>query len=338
MSVLKELVTQACICFSNASNLTELEHARLKFFGKSGAFTQQVQEFKKLTLKERKLQIIILNKIKQQIEQALIMRRVAIKANYTEKYLKTEAIDVTLPGRGNNKGGIHPLMRSWQRVEKIFCSLGFDITDGPEIETDWINFTALNNPKNHPARSMQDTFYIQDQRNDQSLLLRTHTSSMQIRYVRSHKPPIKVIAPGRTYRVDNDMTHSPMFHQIEGLWISQNISFANLKYVYLNFIRVFFETHDLKIRFRPSYFPFTKPSAEIDVSFQHGVFKNRWLEVAGAGQVHPIVMHNMGLNPEKYLGFAFGTGLERLTMLRYGIRDVRLFYEGDLRFLEQFNY
>ncbi len=212
------------------------------------------------------------------------------------------------------------------------------MADGPEIEDDWTNFTALNNPENHPARSMQDTFYV-DMKDAKGLplLLRTHTSPMQVRYARMHKPPIKVIAPGRTYRVDSDATHSPMFHQVEGLWIDENISFADLKGVYTNFLRAFFETDDLCVRFRPSFFPFTEPSAEIDMMFTSGPNKGRWLEISGSGQVHPVVIRHYGLDPEKYVGFAFGSGIERLTMLRYGINDLRQFYEGDLRFLKQFN-
>ncbi|HKX37840.1 MAG TPA: phenylalanine--tRNA ligase subunit alpha [Burkholderiales bacterium] len=247
--------------------------------------------------------------------------------------LAEEALDVTLPGRGRGRGGIHPVIRTWQRIEAIWRSLGFDIADGPEIETDWYNFTALNNPENHPARSMQDTFYVDLKDKDGlPLLLRTHTSPMQVRYARMHKPPIKVIAPGRTYRVDSDATHSPMFHQVEGLWIDEHISFADLKGVYTDFLRRFFENDELEVRFRPSFFPFTEPSAEIDMRFRQG----GWLEISGSGQVHPSVVRNFGLDPERHIGFAFGSGLERLTMLRYGIDDLRLFFDGDLRFLEQF--
>jgi phenylalanyl-tRNA synthetase alpha chain len=219
----------------------------------------------------------------------------------------------------------------------LFVSMGFDVADGPEIENDWMNFTALNNPENHPARSMQDTFYV-DLKDAQglNLLLRTHTSPMQVRYARMHKPPVKVIAPGRTYRVDSDATHSPMFHQVEGLWIEEDISFADLKGVYTDFLHRFFETEALEVRFRPSFFPFTEPSAEIDMMFDSGPLKGRWLEISGSGQVHPNVVRNFGLDPERYIGFAFGSGLERLTMLRYGIDDLRLFFDGDLRFLRQF--
>jgi len=224
------------------------------------------------------------------------------------------------------------VIRTWQRVEAIWRSIGFDIADGPEIETDWYNFTALNNPENHPARSMQDTFYV-DLKDESGLplLLRTHTSPMQVRYAKTHKPPIKVIALGRTYRVDSDATHSPMFHQVEGLWIDEHISFADLKGVYTDFLRQFFEKDDLAVRFRPSFFPFTEPSAEIDMRFG-----DKWLEISGSGQVHPSVVKNFGLDPERYIGFAFGSGLERLTMLRYGVGDLRQFFDGDLRFLGQF--
>jgi phenylalanyl-tRNA synthetase alpha chain len=237
-----------------------------------------------------------------------------------------------LPGRGRGRGSIHPVIRTWQRIEGIFRSAGFDVADGPEIETDWYNFTALNQPENHPARSMHDTFYVEG-----GLLLRTHTSPIQVRYARARKPPIKVIAPGRTYRVDADATHSPMFHQVEGLWMDENISFADLKGVYTDFLRRFFETDNLQVRFRPSFFPFTEPSAEIDMAFPSGPLEGRWLEISGAGQVHPNVVRNFGLDPERYIGFAFGSGLERLTMLRYGINDMRLFFENDLRFLKQFS-
>ena len=271
------------------------------------------------------------NSAKDRIEAALSARREALAAAELDARLAEEALDVTLPGRGRGRGSIHPVIRTWQRVEAIFGSIGFDVADGPEIETDWYNFTALNQPENHPARSMHDTFYVEG-----GLLLRTHTSPIQVRYARTHKPPIKVIAPGRSYRVDSDATHSPMFHQVEGLWIDEDISFADLKGVYIDFLRRFFETDELQVRFRPSFFPFTEPSAEIDMMFTSGPSKGKWLEISGSGQVHPNVMRNFGLDPERYMGFAFGSGLERLTMLRYGIDDLRLFFDGDLRFLRQF--
>jgi phenylalanyl-tRNA synthetase alpha chain len=235
---------------------------------------------------------------------------------------------------------VHPVSRTMERIEAIFASMGFDVADGPEIETDWFNFTALNTPPDHPARSMHDTFYVEG-----GHLLRTHSSPMQVRYARAHArkyegvahmPEIRVIAPGRTYRVDSDATHSPMFHQCEGLWIGENVSFKDLKAVFTDFCRRFFESDELQLRFRPSFFPFTEPSAEIDVAFASGPLKGQWLEVAGSGQVHPNVVRNFGLDPERYIGFAFGMGPDRLTMLRYGVNDLRLFFDGDLRFLRQF--
>ncbi len=291
-----------------------------------------------MSVEERKAAGAAFNSAKERIESALEHRRAELALSKLEARLAEEALDVTLPGRGRGRGGVHPISRTWQRIEEIFGSIGFDVADGPEIETDWYNFTALNNPENHPARSMQDTFYV-DMKDGTGLplLLRTHTSPMQVRYARMNKPPIKVIATGRTYRVDSDATHSPMFHQVEGLWIDEDISFADLKGVYVDFLRRFFESDDLQVRFRPSYFPFTEPSAEIDLQFASGPLKGRWLELSGAGQVHPQVVRNFGLDPERYIGFAFGSGLERLTMLRYGIDDLRLFFDGDLRFLRQFS-
>ena len=338
MNSLDHLVAEARADFNGAQDAAALENAKAKYLGKTGQITDLMKGLGKLAPDERKAQGAVINGIKVQIEDLLGARRDQLANAQMQERLNAEAIDITMPGRGRGKGGIHPVMRTWERVEEIFRSIGFDVADGPEIETDWTNFTALNSPENHPARSMQDTFYVQD--NDSSgkpLLLRTHTSPMQVRYARMNQAPIKVIAPGRTYRVDSDATHSPMFHQVEGLWIDENISFADLKGVYLNFVKAFFETDDLQVRFRPSYFPFTEPSAEIDIAFGSGPLKGRWLEVSGSGQVHPSVIRNMGLDPEKYTGFAFGSGLERLTMLRYGINDLRLFYEGDLRFLKQFN-
>ena len=338
MSSLDQLVVAAGADFAAALDTAALENAKAKYFGKSGMITEQMKGLGKLDPESRRAQGALINAAKDQIEALLNARRSALSDAQLQARLNAESIDVTLPGRGRSVGGIHPVMRSWERIEQIFASIGFDVADGPEIETDWTNFSALNSPENHPARSMQDTFYIDH--NDSSgkpLLLRTHTSPMQVRYAKMHQPPIKVIAPGRTYRVDSDATHSPMFHQVEGLWIDTDISFADLKGVYLGFVKAFFETDDLQVRFRPSYFPFTEPSAEIDIAFGSGPLKGRWLEVSGAGQVHPTVLRNMGLDPEGFIGFAFGSGLERLTMLRYGINDLRLFYEGDLRFLKQFN-
>jgi len=332
------LVGRAMAEFNATADAVELERIKAQYLGKSGHLTMALKTLGKLPADERREAGARVNSAKDRIETALAERRAGIAGAALEARLAEESLDVTLPGRRRGGGGIHPVMRTWRRIEDIFGSIGFDVGDGPEIETDWYNFTALNNPLNHPARSMQDTFYVEDKdAGGLNLLLRTHTSPMQVRYARSHKPPIKVIVPGRTYRVDSDATHSPMFHQVEGLWIDENISFADLKGVYTDFLRRFFESDDLQVRFRPSYFPFTEPSAEIDMAFKSGPLKGRWLEISGAGQVHPDVVRNYGLDPERYIGFAFGSGLERLTMLRYGINDLRLFFEGDLRFLGQFN-
>ncbi|MFO1363846.1 MAG: phenylalanine--tRNA ligase subunit alpha [Burkholderiales bacterium] len=327
------IVAAAAAAFAAAADPAQLEQAKARFLGRQGRVTELLKGLGKLPPDAKRAAGARINAAKDAIEQALADRRAALARAQLDARLAEEAIDVTLPGRDRGRGGIHPIIRTWQRVEAIFRSIGFDVADGPEIETDWYNFTALNNPENHPARSMQDTFYVAEKDADGlPLLLRTHTSPMQVRYARMHAPPLKVIAPGRTYRVDSDATHSPMFHQVEGLWIDEQVSFADLKGVYTDFLRRFFETDDLQVRFRPSFFPFTEPSAEIDMAFRDG----RWLEISGAGQVHPSVVRNFGLDPERYIGFAFGSGLERLTMLRYGIDDLRLFFEGDLRFLRQF--
>ena len=318
MDNLEKIVSAALEQFSRIDDAAALEQAKAHFLGKTGALTDLLKRLGKLPAEERREAGSCINAAKDKLEAALAQRRDALAR-------------VQLDAR------LHPITRTQDRIEAIFRSIGFDVADGPEIETDWNNFTALNNPENHPARSMQDTFYVENKDADgRPLLLRTHTSPMQVRYARMHQPPIKVIAPGRTYRVDSDATHSPMFHQVEGLWIDENISFADLKGVYTEFLRRFFETEELEVRFRPSFFPFTEPSAEIDMAFSAGPSKGKWLEISGAGQVHPVVIRNFGLDPEKYIGFAFGSGVERLAMLRYGISDLRLFYEGDLRFLQQF--
>lgn len=338
MQDLDSIVSRALAAFSAAGDAASLENAKARFLGRSGELTALQSTLKSLAQEEKRAAGAAFNAAKQSIEAALEARRAELADAKLAARLAEEALDVTLPGRGRGRGSIHPVIRTWQRVEEIWRSIGFDVADGPEIETDWYNFTALNNPENHPARSMQDTFYVDLKDKDGlPLLLRTHTSPMQVRYARMHQPPIKVIAPGRTYRVDSDATHSPMFHQVEGLWIDEHISFADLKGVYTDFLRRFFEDDRLEVRFRPSYFPFTEPSAEIDLRFQSGTLKGRWLEISGSGQVHPAVVRNFGLDPERYIGFAFGSGLERLTMLRYGIDDLRLFFDGDLRFLEQFS-
>jgi len=326
---LSGIVDRALAAFRAASDAASLEDAKARFLGKGG----ELSAFRPSgSPEERRAQGAKFNGAKQQIEQALEARRAELADAKLNARLAEEALDVTLSARGRGRGSIHPVIRTWQRIEAIWHSLGFDVADGPEVETDWYSFTALNNPENHPARSMQDTFYV-DLKDEHGipLNLRPHTSDMQVRYARMHQPPIKVIAPGRTYRVDSDATHSPMFHQVECLWIDEDISFADLKGVYTDFLRRFFENDELEVRFRPSYFPFTEPSAEIDMKL-----KGRWLEISGSGQVHPTVVKNFGLDPERYIGFAFGSGLERLTMLRYGIEDLRLFFDGDLRFLSQF--
>jgi len=347
MNDLDPLVLEAQADFARAPTPAELENAKARYLGKAGRITEQLKALAALSVDEKKSRGALINAAKQQIEAALNARRDALAQAELDRQLQAEALDVTLPGRTRGVGGVHPITRARERIEAIFGSMGFDVADGPEIETDWYSFTALNNPENHPARSMQDTFYV-DIKDEQGawLNLRPHTSPMQVRYARAHAkkyegqptmPDIRVIAPGRTYRVDSDATHSPMFHQVEGLWIGENVSFKDLKVLYLNFVRAFFETDALKLRFRPSYFPFTEPSAEIDIMFEEGPLAGKWLEVSGSGQVHPQVVRNMGLDPERYIGFAFGSGIDRFAMLRYGIGDLRLFFESDLRFLSQFN-
>ncbi len=346
MDDLEPLVQQARDAFAQAQASAELEDAKARFLGKAGLVTQQLKALAALTPEQKKARGAQINSAKESIESALTARREALASAQLDAQLRAEALDVTLPGRKRGGGGVHPVSRALERIEAIFGSMGFDIADGPEIETDWYSFTALNNPENHPARSMQDTFYV-DMKDAQGswLNLRPHTSPMQIRYAQAHArkyagsahmPDIRVIAPGRTYRVDSDATHSPMFHQVEGLWVGRDVSFRDLKALYLGFMQAFFETTHLKLRFRPSYFPFTEPSAEIDLMFESGPLKGKWLEVSGSGQVHPQVIRNMGLDPEQYIGFAFGSGIDRLAMLRYGISDLRLFFDGDMRFLSQF--
>ena len=348
MNDLEPLIQEAQADFASAHSPAELENAKAIYLGKAGRITEQLKALGALAPDEKKARGALINAAKQQIEAALNARREALAEAELQAQLKGEALDVTLPGRKRGSGGgLHPISRARERIEAIFGSMGFDVADGPEIETDWYSFTALNNPENHPARSMQDTFYVDiKDAEGRWLNLRPHTSPMQIRYAQAHAkkyagqavmPDIRVIAPGRTYRIDSDATHTPMFHQVEGLWIGENVSFKDLKAMYLDFIRAFFETSALKLRFRPSYFPFTEPSAEIDIMFESGPLAGKWLEVSGSGQVHPQVVRNMGLDSERYIGFAFGSGIDRLAMLRYGVGDLRLFFENDLRFLSQFN-
>ena len=346
---LDELVLAAKSSFAGAATPADLENAKAIFLGKSGRVTDLMKGLASLSVEEKKSRGAAVNLTKQAIETALNERRQALANAELQAQLKAESLDVSLPGRQSSAGGLHPVSLTLERIEAIFGSMGFDVAQGPEIETDWFNFTALNTPEDHPARSMHDTFYVEGGTEAAPNLLRTHTSPMQIRYavqhVKKHRalidagglmPEIRVIAPGRTYRVDSDATHSPMFHQCEGLWIGENVSFKDLKVVFTDFCRTFFESNDLVLRFRPSFFPFTEPSAEVDIQFQAGPLAGRWLEVAGSGQVHPNVVRNMGLDPEKYIGFAFGMGPDRLTMLRYGVNDLRLFFDGDIRFLSQF--
>ncbi|MBI5752501.1 MAG: phenylalanine--tRNA ligase subunit alpha [Hydrogenophilales bacterium] len=305
----------------------DLENAKAKWLGKTGEISLLMKTLGALSAEERPAAGARINVAKQQIEAALNARRDAIKAQALEAQLAQEALDVTLPGRGMGVGGLHPVTRTMSRIEALFHSIGFIVADGPEIETDFYNFTALNIPENHPARAMHDTFYVDDKH-----VLRTHTSPVQVHYMQNHEPPLKIIAPGRVYRVDSDATHSPMFHQVEGLWVDEEVSFANLKGVVQDFLQRFFERDDLQVRFRPSFFPFTEPSAEIDMSWNGG-----WLEIGGCGMVHPNVLRHVNIDSEKYIGFAFGLGVERLAMLRYGVNDLRLFFENDMRFLKQFN-
>jgi phenylalanyl-tRNA synthetase alpha chain len=356
MNDLTTVVEQARAAFELAQTPAELENSKALYLGKAGRITELMKGLAALPVEEKKLQGAAINQAKQGIEAALNARRQALADRELQAQLQAEALDVSLPGRQRGTGGLHPVSLTLERIEAIFGSMGFEVAQGPEIESDWFNFTALNTPEDHPARSMHDTFYVEGGSDTAPNLLRTHTSPMQIRHavqhVKKHRlahgspddgtlysgdmPEIRVIAPGRTYRVDSDATHSPMFHQCEGLWVGEAISFKDLKYVFTDFCRTYFENPDLVLRFRPSFFPFTEPSAEIDIQFPSGPLAGRWLEVAGSGQVHPNVIRNMGLDPERYIGFAFGMGPDRLTMLRYGVNDVRLFFDGDIRFLSQF--
>ena len=347
MDHLEQIVNEARAAFAGISDPDALEQAKARFLGKNGQISELLKNLGKLPPEEKKTAGAAINQAKQAVEEALNSRREAIREAALAARLAEEALDVTLPGRSELRGGLHPVTRTLERIESLFASIGFTAADGPEIEEDFFNFTALNTPEDHPARSMHDTFYLNNPDGSlaEKVLLRTHTSPIQARYMQAHvakygqlerMPEIRIIAPGRVYRVDSDATHSPMFHQVEGLWVGENVSFADLKGVIADFLKRFFETDDLNVRFRPSFFPFTEPSAEIDVAFMSGALKGRWLEIAGCGMVHPNVLHHAGIDPEKYTGFAFGFGPDRLTMLRYGVNDLRLFFEGDLRFLRQF--
>ena len=335
MQELQQILDQALQQFALISDEAELERVKAGYLGKEGSLTLLLNGLGKLSAEERPAAGASINKVKQSIETALQQRRDALQQNKLAQELAAESLDVTLPGRGMGTGGLHPVTRTLERIETLFHSIGYAVAEGPEIESDFYNFTALNIPEDHPARAMHDTFYIDEQH-----VLRTHTSPIQIRYMQAHvakhghletMPDIRIIAPGRVYRVDSDATHSPMFHQVEGLWIGERVSFANLKGVIADFLQNYFETSDMQVRFRPSFFPFTEPSAEMDMSWKGG-----WLEIGGCGMVHPNVLKHVGIDSEKYLGFAFGMGVERLAMLRYGVNDLRLFFENDLQFLKQF--
>ena len=327
MEELQKILDQALQQFAAINDEAELEQVKAKYLGKEGSLTALLKGLGKLSAEERPAAGARINQVKQGIEAALQQRRDALQQHKLAQKLAAEALDVTLPGRGLGTGGLHPVTRTLERIEQLFHSLGFATASGPEIESDFYNFTALNIPENHPARAMHDTFYIDPQH-----VLRTHTSPVQVRYMEANQPPLKIISSGRVYRFDSDATHSPMFHQVEGLWVDEQISFANLKGVVQDFLQRFFERDDLQVRFRPSFFPFTEPSAEMDMSWNGG-----WLEIGGCGMVHPNVLKHVNIDSEKYLGFAFGLGVERLAMLRYGVNDLRQFYESDLRFLKQFN-
>ncbi len=331
MADLTHLIAEAEADFINSASMNDLEIAKAKYLGKSGSLTDALKGLGKLSAEERPAAGAAINVVKQAIEAALTARRESILNAEQAKQLAQESIDVTLPARAQSQGGLHPVTLTLKRVEELFHSIGFEVATGPEIETDFYNFTALNIPEDHPARAMHDTFYI-----DEANVLRTHTSPVQARYMENalknnQTPPFKIIAPGRVYRVDSDATHSPMFHQVEGLWVDEDVSFANLKGVVQDFLQKFFERDDLTVRFRPSFFPFTEPSAEMDMSWNGG-----WLEIGGCGMVHPEVFKHVNIDSEKYRGFAFGLGIERLTMLRYGVNDLRHFFNNDLRFLSQF--
>ena len=332
MKELDHIVAEAERAISATASVADLEQAKARFLGKSGSLTELLKGLGKLSADERPKAGAAINRAKALVEAAIQAQRDAILARSLDAKLAGESIDVTLPGRGEAPGGLHPIMRAQEHVEALFRTMGFSVADGPEIENDWYNFTALRMFPNHPSRSMQDTFYIAGSEN----VLRTQTSPVQIRYMETHKPPIRIICPGRVYRHDHDATHSPMFHQIEGLWIDEGISLATLKATVTQFCRAFFEREDIAIRFRPSYFPFVEPGVEIDMEWSRNGDDVTYLEIAGAGVVHPDVLRNGNIDPQRYSGFAFGMGLDRLAMLKYGVNDLRLFFENDLRFLEQF--
>ena len=334
---LETLLSEAQSKIDSAADLRALDEVRVAYLGKTGAITEQLKQLGKLPKEERSQAGQAINKAKQAVQQAIESRKTALEQAALNARLASETIDVTLPGRNSSSGGLHPVTRTIERIEKLFANAGFSVAEGPEIEDDYHNFEALNIPAHHPARAMHDTFYF-----DEHLLLRTHTSPVQIRVMENAEPPLKVIAPGRVYRCDSDLTHTPMFHQVEGFLVDENVTFADLKGIIHDFLQGFFEK-DLKVRFRPSYFPFTEPSAEVDIECVmcegegcRVCSQTGWLEVLGCGMIHPEVMRHVEIDSEKYTGYAFGMGVERLAMLRYGVNDLRLFFENDLRFLKQF--
>lgn len=326
MQQLEDVIAKAQAEIESVTEAAALEELRVQYLGKKGFFTEQMKSLSALPNDEKPAAGARINQAKMAVQDAMNAKRDALQAADLNKKLAAETIDVSLPGRRLEQGGLHPVTRTIERIERLFGELGFSVATGPEIEDDFHNFDALNIPAHHPARSDHDTFFF-----DPTLMLRTHTSGVQIRTMEQQQPPIRIIAPGRVYRNDYDMTHTPMFHQVEGLLVDEKVSFTELKGILHDFLRHFFE-EDLQIRFRPSYFPFTEPSAEVDVMGKNG----RWLEVLGCGMVHPSVLRSVGIDPERYAGFAFGMGVERLTMLRYGVNDLRAFFENDLRFLKQF--
>ncbi len=326
MQALSELIDQAASEIDAATDLAALDAVRVSYLGKKGELTERLKALGQLPASQRASAGQEINLAKQAVQIHLIERRELLENAALEASLAADAVDVSLPGRGLSIGGRHPVSRAQSRIERIFTNAGFGVRSGPEIEDEFHNFTALNIPDNHPARAMHDTFYFPG-----GNLLRTHTSPVQIRSIAEEGVPIRIIAPGRVYRCDSDQTHTPMFHQVEGLVIDENISFANLKAILHEFVEAFFE-RKAELRFRPSYFPFTEPSAEVDVRWGEG----KWLEILGCGMVHPNVLESAGVDSEKYTGYAFGIGIERLAMLRYGVSDLRTFFENDLRFLRQF--
>lgn len=338
MENLKPLTEAALAAVAKAEQLRELDDIRVQYLGKKGEISALLKTLGKLSAEERPQAGAVINEARDQVQAAIEARKQALEAAALSDKLANESIDVTLPGRGEHTGGLHPVTRTRQRIEDFFVRLGYDVAEGPEVEDDFHNFEALNIPGHHPARAMHDTFYFGDGR-----LLRTHTSPVQVRVMEKGEPPFRIIAPGRVYRCDSDLTHTPMFHQVEGLLVDKHVNFADLRGTVAAFLQAFFEVDDLPVRFRPSYFPFTEPSAEVDIGCTHCggdgcrvCGHSGWLEVMGCGMVHPKVLAHGGVDAGEYRGFAFGMGVERLAMLRYGVNDLRMFFENDVRFLQQF--